>query len=285
MRSASRWLLPAVLAAACVGGGDGGQGTGELDSDGDGLSDAQEAELGSDPDVADTDGDGLADGDEVAAGTDLLAADSDGDGYTDFDELEVGSDPVDPNSRIYAGGWPYYADKDALGGAAPEPGDLAAAGERFARIVLPDQFGDAVDVYDFYNDARPIVIDISAQWCVPCMAVATWLDGGEDPDGHGLVWPAGPAVVARGDVYWITVLGEDENHLPSDPAAAVEWAAAFPSDGIPVLADDGYLATDYVGIFGWPTLTLLEPDLTVGVLDRYDGIDAVLAELAVRYPQ
>ena len=41
-----------------------------IDSDGDGLSDQQEYELGTDPQSADSDGDGYSDGEEVAAGSD-----------------------------------------------------------------------------------------------------------------------------------------------------------------------------------------------------------------------
>jgi hypothetical protein len=43
-----------------------------IDSDGDGLSDAQEMILGTDPFNPDTDGDGFTDGVEVAAGSDPL---------------------------------------------------------------------------------------------------------------------------------------------------------------------------------------------------------------------
>ncbi|HWJ80589.1 MAG TPA: hypothetical protein VNS55_00010 [Nocardioides sp.] len=43
-----------------------------VDTDGDGLSDADEATLGTDPAVADTDGGGVSDGDEVTDGTDPL---------------------------------------------------------------------------------------------------------------------------------------------------------------------------------------------------------------------
>src|SRR5690606_13336778 len=46
------------------------------DTDGDGLTDAQEAELGTDPHKPDTDGDGYDDGDEGAAGSDPLDASS-----------------------------------------------------------------------------------------------------------------------------------------------------------------------------------------------------------------
>ena len=51
----------------------------DTDDDDDGLTDDEEAALGTDPLLADTDGDGLTDFDEDAAGTDPLLADTDGD--------------------------------------------------------------------------------------------------------------------------------------------------------------------------------------------------------------
>jgi cysteine-rich repeat protein len=67
---------------------------GVIDTDGDGLSDEDEAELGTDPNDPDSDGDGLGDGDEVALGSDPTASDSDGDGFTDGEEVYLGSDPT-----------------------------------------------------------------------------------------------------------------------------------------------------------------------------------------------
>ncbi|WP_225334772.1 hypothetical protein [Halomicrobium urmianum] len=57
---------------------------GDADSDGDGFSDAAEAEAGTDPTDAD----------------DFPVRDSDGDGYTDYDELARGTDPNDPDSNL-----------------------------------------------------------------------------------------------------------------------------------------------------------------------------------------
>ena len=68
------------------------------DSDGDGLSDIREAELGTDPNNADSDGDGINDGDEVALGTDPNNTDTDGDGVSDGEEVAAGSDPNDASS-------------------------------------------------------------------------------------------------------------------------------------------------------------------------------------------
>jgi hypothetical protein len=69
------------------------------DSDGDGLEDAIESELGTDTFDLDTDDDGLTDGDEYyvyATGT--RNPDSDGDGVTDGTETANGTDPNDSTS-------------------------------------------------------------------------------------------------------------------------------------------------------------------------------------------
>ena len=71
-------LLVGGLALGYIGGGDG---------DNDGLTDAEEAVLGTDPQSADSDGDGLKDGEEYFDYlTDPLAADTDGDGLTDAED-------------------------------------------------------------------------------------------------------------------------------------------------------------------------------------------------------
>ncbi len=64
------------------------------DTDGDGLTDRQELERGTDPRQADTDGDSLSDSDEIAEGTNPLVEDTDGDGLLDGDEIALGADPL-----------------------------------------------------------------------------------------------------------------------------------------------------------------------------------------------
>ena len=70
---------------------------GPLDSDGDGLSDVRESELGTDPYDPDTDKDQLSDGDEVlTAMTDPLNPDTDYDGLKDGPEVhQYKTDPLD----------------------------------------------------------------------------------------------------------------------------------------------------------------------------------------------
>ncbi|WP_244981472.1 adventurous gliding motility protein AgmC [Corallococcus exercitus] len=75
---------------------------GTVDSDNDGLTDAEEVVLGTNPNNPDTDGDGIPDGIEVkVGGTDPLDDDSDDDGITDGNEDKdhdgiVDADETDP---------------------------------------------------------------------------------------------------------------------------------------------------------------------------------------------
>ncbi|MBN1210724.1 MAG: OmpA family protein [Myxococcaceae bacterium] len=70
---------------------------GDVDSDGDGLTNTQEAEIGTDPNNPDTDGDGLPDGLEVATSTDPLDDDTDDDGLLDGTEDANHNGAVDPD--------------------------------------------------------------------------------------------------------------------------------------------------------------------------------------------
>ncbi|MCA9859397.1 MAG: hypothetical protein KC438_06715, partial [Thermomicrobiales bacterium] len=75
-----------------------------IDTDLDGLSDADEIARGTDPTVADTDLGGRTDGEEVLIdGTDPLDGaddrfDGDGDGLFTFEELALGTDPANPDT-------------------------------------------------------------------------------------------------------------------------------------------------------------------------------------------
>lgn len=66
----------------------------QVDTDGDGLFDKRETELGTDLLKADTDGDGISDGQEVLTyGTNPLNPDTDGDGFNDGVEMRNGYNP------------------------------------------------------------------------------------------------------------------------------------------------------------------------------------------------
>jgi len=71
------------------------------DTDGDGLSDADEARYGTNPNKPDTDGDGLLDGEEVHRyKTDPRVKDTDDGGISDGVEVLHGTNPLDPDDDI-----------------------------------------------------------------------------------------------------------------------------------------------------------------------------------------
>jgi probable HAF family extracellular repeat protein len=109
-----------------------------VDSDDDGLSDAQELVLGTDPNDSDTDGDGLLDGTEVemAAGSGCpspLDADSDDDYLSDGEEVGLGTSPCDADTDD-DGAW------DDLDPSPLEAGATASELEEWATDLSSEVF-------------------------------------------------------------------------------------------------------------------------------------------------
>jgi hypothetical protein len=104
------------------------------DTDGDGLTDAEELLYGTDPNNPDTDGDGFTDGEEVAAGTDPLdptdfpVVDSDGDGVPD--NLDACVNSILSNTVVINNNDSGVANTvDALGCSIADKLDIACSGD------------------------------------------------------------------------------------------------------------------------------------------------------------
>lgn len=141
----------AVQDSATTGADFGLVRYGTTDADGDGLTDAQEADLGTNPFAADSDGDGLNDGYEVALGTNPTVADSDSDGVNDGQELASGTNPTDPDSDddgIHDGS-DVQAVQSAVAGLADSAlGGPSAHGKRTAITSALNQVEAAVQAGD-----------------------------------------------------------------------------------------------------------------------------------------
>lgn len=110
---------------------------GPMDSDGDGLSDRQEQELGTDPLDADTDSDGIRDKLEVDTKTDPLIVDTDNDGISD------GIEDRNRNGKVDAGETdPRLKDTDK--GGISDSDELVMPGQDPTDPSDDDSDGDGV---------------------------------------------------------------------------------------------------------------------------------------------
>jgi hypothetical protein len=219
----------------------------------------------------DSDGDGLSDMDEMMVyGTDPGSEDTDGDGYLDGDEVWEGSDPLDPSSVIYVGGWPYFADKAGL---SHEPFvGTASVGDMLPHFVWQDQFGDAVDIFDFAG--KRTLLHIGAAWAGPDQDVVAWATDPFSGPLFGLYGPEVPMAVAAGELQYIVGLQESVRGDEPSPPDAADFAGAGPVV-VPVLCDPDHLLMNWGASGYYPTLMVIGPDMRVEFYDSDDSYDAI----------
>jgi thiol-disulfide isomerase/thioredoxin len=263
--------------AAGDGGGDGADS--EPTADDTGPSDsAPPAETGAPGDTSppidsalygvDSDGDGLSDGEELERGSDPEDSDSDDDGYPDGDEVAAGADPTSRCSWPDGGGrWvDFTAEADeALAGETEGWGDWEAPPD----LELVDQFGQPFHTRQFHGFV--VIIETSAGWCPSCVSEApVWADLYDEYHNAGECF------------VWITVITEDELTRPADAAYAAEWAAAMGS-AHPVLADPDKLLIASAGerAAEYPSFFILDRDFKVR--GWYEGVPNGGADLLRGY--
>jgi thiol-disulfide isomerase/thioredoxin len=242
------------------------------DTDGDGVDDGTEVENGSDPLDTDSDDDGLTDGEEAELGSDPNNTDSDGDGYPDGLEVEMGSDPADAESCINTGCWPYNATKDDI----EDPGfeGRNKVGKTVPRFVGPDQFGDDIELWDFGNQGKYTVVDMSAVWCYYCFEMAKWLDYDEDNyfSQNGFGYDFIREGLMNEDFQWVTIIGQNNSGAAPKKKTAKQWYETYPNEQIAVLSDVNQDMLAWWDLKGWPAFLLIDEDLTILKNDSYIGV-------------
>ncbi len=148
-------------------------------------------------------------------------------------------------------------------GDAPPPGLTAEGfgdGEVAPEMLLPDQHGDTVSLWQFYG--MVIAVDVSTIWCAPCRELAREVDATwEDYRDQGFIY--------------LTVLPEDTSGDVPDQADLQGWGTDY---GItaPILADgEGYGAEIEPDAI-YPHVLIIDRDMRVSVPNVQPAEDATI---------
>lgn len=253
-------------------------GCGEFRSE---TSDGSEGGDGSGSDDGSSAGDGDGDtGTETGAGTatETATTSSNGEGTGDGSG-EDASDSGDEGGGI--------GDDEACNDLT-DPGwnGKASIGAAVPWLETIDQYDQDIRLCRYAG--KPILIDFSTGWCFPCKEYAELLAGISQPTSN----PIDQAVVrlknavASGNVYWVTVLTEDENGDQPDHAVLEAWHNAYPNEHVPVIADnDHQLYNHAVTDLAYPSFALISADFTWEALDTGSDnlVDNPLYIAAERY--
>ncbi len=239
-------LFAPLFVLACVESQDP-EPSGPVDSDSDGLSDQEEADLGTDPDEADSDGDGLDDADELAVGTNPLFE------YSvplDEGDYVLGACPVLPSDDAGATGEGIY---DTTTWEAYQVGDTVL------NWTGVDAYDQEVSVYNFCGNYT--LVSVGAEWCGPCQDLAATL--------------AEEAEQMAGELENFTffeLLSQDNYGDRPTTEVLDSWEEEYGLYGIPVVgpADrEGTSALTAWDADGYiPSTILLSPDMRVISMDE-----------------
>lgn len=219
--------------------------------------------------------------------------DTDSDGYSDDLEKKLGTDPNDYNNRYYWGGWPVNLDKNNIRGIelpydCPNntgcecqiDSDCANSnckrmprgkycipklGETFPHFHGVDQYAEEVDIYDFANQGKIIVIEFATAWCSPCNQLASFLSSGDMLISQNKWWKEEYAIIKdkvdSGEILFITVLLQDESKEAAGYDAVSSWHDKYPTSNIPVLADQYRDLHQWMKPTGYPCVNVLDENM------------------------
>jgi len=212
---------------------------------------------------ADSDGDGISDAEEAELGTDPQSDDTDLDGWTDSEELARNTDPVDGADKPYTGGWPIGECRNDI-----QAGSSLAAGEVAPDFSLTDMYGDDVRLHDFCHMA--VMVVTGAEWCGPCQAyradMASFYDsyferglmiidllgetasGGEPTETDLENWADGHSYAVVADPGWsVSNQGYVSGGIPAMSLIGVGGVVVYADGGGPTSAQiEEALPTDFV---------------------------------------
>jgi len=125
-------------------------------------------------------------------------------------------------------------------------------GDHICNVTLPDVDEVIHELYSYYG--RPIVIQLSAEWCGPCNTAGTFAE-------------AYMQRYASEDLLWITIILENTGGEPATTLDLMQWEAQMNTVGALTLAGSRDLidltAQDGFPLTSWPTFVIVDDDMVI----------------------
>jgi len=124
--------------------------------------------------------------------------------------------------------------------------------EHICNVTLPDVDEVVHELYSYYG--RPIVIQLSAEWCSPCHTAGTYAESFMER-------------YADQDLLWVTIILENTAGEPATTLDLMQWEAEMSTVNALTLAGSRELI-DTTGENGfpltsWPTIVVVNTDMTI----------------------
>ena len=136
------------------------------------------------------------------------------------------------------------------------------------RFEALDQFGESVDLYDFANQGKMILIELSAAWCSPCNDLAKWITTNDQKITQNPCWKDRyfpiRDMIKNGEIFLINFMfeGEDKiNKVTATPNDVMKWYKQYPDPHVPILADEYRFLHSWVKPTGLPCIFLLDENM------------------------
>ena len=199
------------------------------------------------------------------------------------------------NDSSYYGGWPYNDNKDNIIGPELEfecPQNIGCQcksnndcingnclsspkglfcypknGDVFPSFVSVDQYDEIVSIYDFANQGKYILVELGTVWCTPCNLLANWIAYNDQEIASKGFWkPEYQKIydmIHNDEIYFITILYEDENRENATYQTIYEWYDNYPDENVPLFIDKNKLLHTWIKPSGIPAVTLLDENMNI----------------------
>ena len=220
------------------------------------------------------------------------------------------------NDFIYFGGWPKNQLKDQIAGPNLDykcPNSIGCEctsnedcinnnclrsprgsfcypkeGDTFPEFISVDQYDELVNIYDFANQGKYILIELGTSWCSPCNVVANWLSYNDKEITNKSFWKPEYQkiydIIHNDEIFFITILYEDENRNNATYDTIYEWFDNYPDENIPLLIDQNKLLHTWMKPTGIPAITLVDENMKIvnfssrGLNESFDILLSLLNE-------